>query len=191
MRHENPKTIYKKNSDMKTKIVTLIFILLSFTIVILMSSKDKSPIVERAIEGLPVAEFTLTDVNANPITLSNLKGKALLIKFWASWCDTCKEEMPKFQKFYDNNKTNPAINIITIIYQDKQEKALKFMNDNKYNFPIYIDEDGTSASIFGVTGVPETYLIDKNGVLFRRIIGPFKIESEKALKLIAELLKRT
>lgn len=79
--------------------------------------------------------------------------------------------------------------MITILYKDSPENASAYMKAQGYSFPVYTDPDQKSASAFGVTGVPETYVIDKKGVLRQRVIGPADWSSPEAKALISALLK--
>ncbi len=77
----------------------------------------------------------------------------------------------------------------TVLYQDSPEKAVAFVKSTGYNFPVYTDSDGSAATSFGVTGVPETYIIDKKGVLRRKVIGAADWSSTEERQLINSLLK--
>jgi peroxiredoxin len=79
--------------------------------------------------------------------------------------------------------------MITILYRDSPENASTYMKAHGSSFPLYTDPDQRSASAFGVTGVPETYIIDKKGVLRRRVIGPADWTSPEEKALIASILK--
>ncbi|MBI5632059.1 MAG: TlpA family protein disulfide reductase [Nitrospirae bacterium] len=120
--------------------------------------------------------------------LSQLKGKVVFVNFWASWCMPCKEEMPSIEALYRELLKNDAFLMVTILYKDDAKTAADYMHAHNYTFPLFIDNEGISAKRYGVTGVPETYLIDKKGALKKRVIGPADWNSSEAKAFINTLL---
>lgn len=120
--------------------------------------------------------------------LSQLKGKVVFVNFWASWCMPCKEEMPSIEALYRDLLKNDKFLMVTILYKDDEKTASDYMRANGYTFPLYTDNGGISAKGYGVTGVPETYLIDKKGALRKRIIGPADWNSSEAKAYIHAML---
>jgi thiol-disulfide isomerase/thioredoxin len=110
-------------------------------------------------------------VSGKRVSSSDLKNKIIFVNFWASWCQPCKEEMPSIEALYRDMMDRDSFVMITIIYKDSPENAIGYMKSNGYTFPVYVDPNGSSARNYGVTGVPETYIVDKKGVLVRRVIG--------------------
>jgi len=78
--------------------------------------------------------------------------------------------------------------MVTILYKDDYGKAVAYMKQNNYALPVLIDRDGESAKAYGVTGVPETYIVDKQGVLREKVIGPADWNSPQAISLISNLI---
>lgn len=151
-------------------IIAIIFVAGIF--LVMLSQKDKSPHVKKAVVGLEVPEFTLVDRDGAEYRLSQFKGKTVFVHFWAAWCKECREEMPGIQALYNNRKSDPDFVFISVIWREDPSKSSKYLKDNNYDIPIFIDPDEKAASTFGVTGVPETFIIGPDGVLKRRIIGP-------------------
>src|SRR5208283_393633 len=150
---------------MKKKAILLLFIFAIgvVSIIFLAKTKDGGKN-EKAVVGLDAPIFNLRDLDNRTWRLSDLKGKVVLLNFWASWCDSCKEENPSLQKLISAEKGN----------------------DNLV-FAVLIDHDGSIAGKYGITGVPETYIIDRRGTLKEKIIGPTQWDSPEMRGMILKL----
>jgi len=139
--------------------------------------------------GLSAPDFLVTDVvSGQRISSAELKGKVLFVNFWASWCEPCKEEMPSLESLYRGEMSQKDFRMVTILYKDSPSNALGYMKVNGYTFPVYTDMRDSSSKNFGVTGVPETYIVDKKGILRRRVIGGADWNSPDEKDLIRSLL---
>ncbi len=115
-------------------------------------------------------DFTLKDINGKSHTLSQYKGKIVLLNFWASWCPPCREEMPSMQKLFTSWDKNKYVMLAVNLKED--ESAVKaFARQNNYTFPILLDRDGKVGHAYMVRGIPTTYLIDKDGKIVTRVVG--------------------
>lgn len=139
--------------------------------------------------GLTAPEYHVLDVaSGERLAPDRYKGKTVFVNFWASWCQPCKDEMPSLEALYRELSENGSFRMITILYKDDPRNALEYMKAKGYTFPVYIDYEGTSARNFGVTGVPETYIVDKDGILKHRIIGPADWMAPEARNAVISLL---
>ena len=118
----------------------------------------------------------------------DFKNKVVFINFWATWCPPCREEMPSIESLYKNMSGNDKFQMVTILYKDTYQNGTAYMQQNGYTFPVYSDAEGNTAVNYGVTGVPETYIIDKKGTLKKRVIGPAEWNSPEAKNFINSLL---
>lgn len=143
----------------------------------------------KAIEGLNAPDISLTDLSGKDLKLSGLEGSVVFVNFWASWCQSCRDEMPSVQGLYNNFKGNDKFRMITILYKDDSEKALSYLKENNFDLPLWIDRDGKAAVAYGLTGVPETFIIDKKGILRKKVIGPADWNSAGVISFISELIK--
>jgi len=146
-------------------------------------------------EGSKVPSFTLVSLDGTQKwSLEDEKGSVVIINFWATWCPPCREEIPSLQKFYKTivSQGNPhkKIKVITILYRDNPFSAIEFMKEMHYDFPVFKDPELKIARLFGVTGVPETYIINGEGVLLQRIIGPFDWDSPDFKEYIFTVAKQ-
>ena len=125
------------------------------------------------------------DKNDNKININNFKGKILVLNFWATWCEPCKEEMPSLDSLQKNAKLN-NIKIFPInIGKEKLDKVNKFFLDLKIkNFDFYFDPPTTLAKKFSLRGVPTSILINKEGQEFARIIGSINFEDKNFVNWI-------
>jgi peroxiredoxin len=129
----------------------------------------------------PAPVFTLKDVNGNVVSLSDLKGKTVIVDFWATWCGPCKASMPGMQMAVNKYKDDPNTVFLFIDTWENGDKYLdgvkKFIADNNYTFHVVMDEtgnDGRQSKVvtrFNVEGIPTKFIIDKNGNIRFKIIG--------------------
>lgn len=147
--------------------------------------KDKT-----ALEGLYAPDFNLEDAaGRRKISSAELKGKVLFVNFWASWCSPCREEMPSIDRLSKHFSSNNDFVILPILYRDSPQDAVNYLKQNGFNLPALIDKDGKAARDFGLRGIPETYLVDKKGVIRKKVIGPSEWDSQEVLAYISNLLK--
>lgn len=113
------------------------------------------------------------------LTLENLKGKPLIINFWGSWCPSCRMEAKELEYFWQNKK-NPNLILLGIAFQDSSADAKKFAKSFGKTYPLALDLESTAVD-FGVTGAPETFIVNEKGVIVERIVGP--VSSLKLLEV--------
>jgi thiol-disulfide isomerase/thioredoxin len=134
------------------------------------------------VAGTQLANFTLKDLEGKVVQLNSLRGKPVLINFWATWCIPCKSEMPLLEQYY--LKLTDKIAFYGINQQETKNVILPYLKDNSITFPILVDETGEVTRNYLIEGFPTTYFIDKDGFLRSIQIGPLTNEQITA-KLIA------
>jgi len=173
---------------MKNKgIILLIVFIAGIALTYLLSGMQQSAKRKVSI-GMSAPDFELKDINGKVWRLSDLKGKVVLVNFWATWCDSCKEENPSFQKFVESEKDDKNFVAVTILYDDSAQNAASYLKNNGFTFTVLIDDQKTS-SAYGITGVPETFIVSKRGIVERKIIGPISwdnLDVRAAIKKLAE-----
>lgn len=144
-----------------------------------------SPLINKPAPTFSLPLLERADAKFSP---DELKGKVWLLNVWASWCPSCKEEHPVLMEF----ARRKMIPIVGLDYKDKREKALDTLrySGNPYDINVF-DVDGRVAIDYGVYGAPESYLIDKDGIIRYKHIGPITAESlrKTIIPLITELQK--
>lgn len=140
-----------------------------------------------AVVGQPAPTFTLTDLHGKNWRLADLQGKVVFLNFWATWCQPCLQEMPSMAAL---NRKMPAdaFQMITILHNDRPEIAGNLAQKMGLTFPVLVDANSIAARQYGLTGVPETYIIDPQGILREKFIGPLNWDSPAALDLMAKYL---
>lgn len=127
------------------------------------SSSDNSS--EQSAEKIVAPDFTVYDIEGNPVHLSDFKGKPVVLNFWASWCGPCKMEMPDFNEKY--LELGEDINFIMVNSTDGSretvEIASEFIKSTGYSFPVYYDNDSDASMKYGVYSLPTTFFIDADG----------------------------
>ncbi len=132
--------------------------------------------------GHPAPDFTLTtwdSASGQSIRLSALKGKPVILNFWASWCTPCNEETPLLQATWQRYRA-AGVTFIGIDYQDQQQEARQFLQKYHVTYPTGPDTSGTISVDFGVSNVPSTVFIDRSGVVVRKILGPVDAKTLEA-----------
>jgi peroxiredoxin len=142
--------------------------------------------VQRPQEKKEAPAFSLNGLDGKQVSLNDFRGKPVLIVFWATWCDSCKEELPVLEKFYQGKKDQLKILLITIDGQRKRSTQ-KIINQNKITLPVLLMLEDKVMDQYGVRGwVPQTYLVDQEGMLLGKIIGPRDWASEDAWSCMKE-----
>ena len=109
--------------------------------------------------------FTVYDLNEDPVKLSDYRGKPVVLNFWSSRCGPCQMEMPDFQKAYNEFGEDVHFLMVNVTdgAWDTVDSASSFITENSYTFPVLYDTDGSAASAYGVSSLPTTYFIDAEG----------------------------
>jgi len=116
-------------------------------------------------------EFSLSDLNGKSVRLSDLKGKVVVIDFWATWCKPCIEEVPNFSKLYSNFKENKNFAMLAIVNESGGVEDIRdSIKENGIDYPVIIGDSKTVRD-FGVPGYPTTFVISKDGKIALKIIG--------------------
>lgn len=172
---------------MKTKtLILLIIILFGASVVFYILRHQQAPSTTRV--GLPAPDIELTNSNNDKLKLSGLRGSVVFVNFWATWCPPCIDEMPSIERLSRYLAGNSKFKIVTIFYNDDMNKVLRYMKEMNYTFPVYLDSGGDAAEKFGITGVPETYIIDKKGILRNKVIGPSEWDSPYVIEALSKLM---
>ncbi len=112
-------------------------------------------------------DFTVYDIDGNPVSLSDFVGKPVVLNFWASWCGPCKNEMPDFDEVYGEYGGDVVFLMVNITdgTNETVDSASSFIKNAGYTFPVYYDTELYATSAYGVSSIPMTFFIDSNGTV--------------------------
>jgi cytochrome c biogenesis protein CcmG/thiol:disulfide interchange protein DsbE len=174
---------------MRYAIPLVVFLIIAAFLASRLTGRYDPHIIPSALIGKPAPDFQLPELRDPSKTFSpkQMRGKVWLLNVWGSWCIACREEHPFLLELKRQGKTP----IYGMDWKDKRDAALATLEelDDPYTL-TFSDEDGRVAIDYGVTGAPETYLIDKNGMIAYKEVGQLNPEVMKKLQpLIDELNK--
>jgi len=139
--------------------------------------------------GSPAPDFTLATLDGQGHRLRDLRGKVVFVNLWATWCPPCREEMPSMVRFYEGFKDR-GVEILAVSEDTDGEALRKFVTKYRVTFPVLRDENKRVYQLYRATGVPETHLINKRGVIEASTIGPFDWTSPGVVQKVEALLAR-
>jgi len=119
----------------------------------------------------PAPELTLTDLQGEPRSLADYRGKVVLVNLWATWCDPCKQEMPALQAFHNKHESE-GFTVIAVNDGDPTPDVLQFVQDFDLTFPVWLDPTYIATEVaFKTLGLPSSFVIDRHGVVRLYWIG--------------------
>lgn len=174
-------------------IVLLFMVMLAIASLILLQTKDDyrnlsgKPILGK---GVAAPNFTLPDMNGKSVSLDQYRGKAILLNIWATWCPPCVEEMPSMERLYQTMKGEDFVLLAVSIDENGAEAVAPFMKKYRLNFTVLTDPKGTLKYKYQTTGIPESHIIDKNGTIVEKVIGPRDWAAPEAVRIFQELARK-
>mgnify|MGYP001189077504 CR=1 FL=1 len=128
--------------------------------------------------GQPVPAFNLTTFDGQVVSTTDLKGKVIVVNFWASWCKPCEQEAAELEEAWQSYRETDQVYFFGVDYVDTETQAKKYIEKFNITYPNGPDLRTSISQLFRITGVPETYVIDKNGNLANAKIGPYESLAE-------------
>ena len=143
--------------------------------------------VGKKVDPVTALDFSLTDMGGDLIKLSDLRGKVLLVNFWASWCAPCIEEIPSMDRL--ESITNGGVEVLAVNIGEGADKILKFKEDVPFDLHVLLDIDGRVAKDWGIYAYPSSYLINKDFKIVYSFIGAVDWEDPSITRIIDDLNK--
>ena len=142
--------------------------------------------VGRVAPGTVAAPFDLKSLDGTSVQLAQLKGKVVVLNFWATWCGPCKEEMPAFERL--RQQLDPERFALLTITTDLQRDGIKhFLANLNVRLPVLFDEDQDVSQAYLVRALPTTVFIDRQGMLLGRAVGPREGDAPDAVRTLQSL----
>jgi cytochrome c biogenesis protein CcmG/thiol:disulfide interchange protein DsbE len=140
--------------------------------------------------GKLAADFELTDLEGHSVSLASLRGKVVFLNFWATWCAPCLTEMPSMEKLYDAFADRSDFAMLAVS-QDAKGAAvvLPYVRKHGYRFEVLLDPQSKVAESYDVSGVPETFIIDRDGRIVAHHLGAFDWARQDVREALQELLE--
>ena len=174
-------------SKLTITLVSIVILAVTFGIVWLQSAKY-----EPLTVGKEAPDFVLPNLNVKSVRLSDYRGQVVFLNFWATWCKPCREEMPSMEVLYKNFDRDGLVVLAVSIDRVTTKKDIPpFVSSMNLTFPVLVDSWGQTDKRYKLMGVPETYIIDQQGILREKIIGPRDWTVLDNLQTITGLLKNS
>ncbi|MBI3603345.1 MAG: TlpA family protein disulfide reductase [Nitrospirae bacterium] len=137
------------------------------------------------VVGTEAAEFSLVDLAGKQHSLSEYRGKVVLLNFWATWCKPCTTEMPAMQATYDKMRGDGFV-VLAVNELEDEAKVREHIRQYGHTFPVLMDRDNRVANMYGVFGLPVSVFIDQQGVVREYIKGGLLTE-QKINEVVAQI----
>jgi len=178
---------------MKSNIILIFLVIVGVGIIVLLQTKDSSFNLSgrpRLGKGVPAPNFTLPDINGKMVSLTDYRGKVVLINIWATWCRPCVEEMPSMEKLHQELKEE-SFKILAVSIDASGAKAvIPFMKKHKLSFSALTDTKGAIKSLYQTTGIPESVIVDKDGIIVEKIIGQRDWATSVTIRFFRSLIQK-
>ena len=139
-------------------------------------------------KGVPAPNFSLADLEGKKVSLTDFKGKVVLLNIWATWCAPCVAEMPSMEKLYQELK-GEDFELLAISVDESGGEAVKpFIEKYKLSFRVLLDTKAEIKNLYQATGIPESFIIDRDGMIVEKIIGPRDWATSEAIRYFRKLI---
>ena len=170
-------------------LVAVSLLLLGVFLVIVQGRGSKAAPEIRPEVGYLAPDFSLPSLGGQTVRLSDLRGKAVLLNFWATWCAPCRLEMPTMDKAYQEYKSR-GLEVLAVSLDAGSNSVVKnFMQELKLDFPVLSDPDMEVLRLYRMVGIPASFLIDKQGIVRHREVGYRDWTDPESRRLLEAILR--
>lgn len=149
-------------------------------------TKSEAPVVE----GSTAPDFVLNDLSGRQVRLSDYRGKVVLLNFWATWCPPCREEIPSMMKLNQALSGKPFQMLAVSIDEGGKDAVIGYFKKSGTMLPALLDTSNATAKRYGTTGVPETFVLDKKGVILKKVVGGMDWSDPQVVAFFNEIISR-
>ena len=139
--------------------------------------------------GQAAPDFTLSDLNGKAFALSALRGKVVIVNFWATWCPPCRAEMPSMELLHRELGDEGLVLLAVNIEKDGRQTVSKFLATSPHSFPVLLDDQEEIQKRYGVYKFPESFVIRKDGVIDDKVVGAIDWAHPQTIAYFRDLLK--
>lgn len=164
--------------------VALVVVAIAFLAVLATRQSAQEAAAGSPLLGKPAPEVIGPDLDGKTVRLSQLRGRYVLLNFFASWCVPCEREHDDLIRFQEAHAEAGDATVLAVIFDDTVENAREFFDERGGDWPVLADERGKVSLDFGVRGPPESFLISPEGIVLTRIIG--EVDHDRLERLVAE-----
>jgi peroxiredoxin len=139
--------------------------------------------------GKLAADFNLPNLQGTAISLSSLRGKVVFLNVWATWCGPCREEMPSIETLYEEFSKDPDF-VMLAVSQDSAGRGTvdSYVRKNGFKFTVLLDPQNQVGDAYDVSGIPETFIIDRTGRIVAHHVGPYDWAQPEMREALRELI---
>jgi peroxiredoxin len=175
---------------MKKNTLIVIILVLAVAGLLLLFGQQRSGKHAVMGEGDRAPDFRLAALDGRTVSLSALKGRVVMVHFWATWCPPCVEEIPTLERLY-RAMFGQEFELLAVSVDEGGARSVRpFLERQRLSLPVLLDPGRAVANNYGTFKFPETYLVDREGVIRKKIIGAADWTRPEAVALIAELMKK-
>jgi len=172
---------------MKKLLLLLGFLLFASSVLAWSDRPQQAP--SAASVGNLAPDFALENMQGEKVTLSQLRGKVVIVNFWATWCPPCKAEMPSMEVLHKTFESEGLVLLAVNVEENGRAQVEKFLKESPYSFPILLDNKAEVQKLYGVYQFPESFIIDRNGMIVRKVIGAVHWTGGELYKLLRFMVK--
>jgi peroxiredoxin len=175
-------------------VVAAVIIGVSFCCIFVSGQKSLSATPAPRAQGPQVGslapDFTLTTMRGKSVSLAQFRGKVVMLNFWATWCPPCRAEMPSIEKLYRRMKQKGNFVLLAVNVESHARNSIKdFTRQIPLEFPILLDQDHRVSSLYEVSGIPTTFLINPKGVIVKKVVGGRDWDTPEVAATLTSLMK--
>ena len=182
------ESVKKSGAVAKLLLTAAIFIVFAITILVLWGGRDE---LRKVKVGYPAPDFTFRDMSHKEVSLSDYQGKVVLLNLWSITCPPCIDEVPYLESLYQKMKDNEDFHLLTVVTNrgETEREVRPFLKKHGLNFHVLIDNKKVAWKRYKMTGWPETLLLDRDGIIVEKFLGPRDWSSPLFIRKVKKLME--